>query len=163
MITLEIVRFCAVECEMQQSGEVSVYNMISAWDWAQTWPQRVKLSNGKNILSPPTLKDIMHIGAIIEPKWNSNGFRQVDVRVGWDIKMPWNEVHTAMNDLMTGLDADIYTPAQFFYRYEEIHPWRDGNGRSGQLLFNWLNGTLDDPVWAPDYWQDSRRRPGYGA
>lgn len=161
MITLEIVRFAAIECEMQQSGELSVYNMISAWDWAMGQSQKMKLGNGKTI--PPTLKDILHIGAIIEPKWNSNGFRQVDVRVGWDIKMPWNEVPQAMNDLMTGLDADIYTPAQFCHEFlDPIHPFRDGNGRSSALIFNWLSGTLDDPQWHTDWWLDSRRKPGYG-
>lgn len=154
MITLEIVRFCAIECELQMSGELSVYHMLNAWDYAQ-------YTSNLKTKELPDIKDVEHIGMLVEPKWNKPGFRQVDVRVGWDVKMQWDRVPEAMHNLMSSVE--IFTPAQFFREYEEIHPWRDGNGRSGVILFNWLNGTLDNPIWAPDYWNDSRRKPGYGA
>lgn len=158
MITLEIVRFCAIECELQVSGEVSVYHMVNAYDYAQK--NSVALDDwNRNKL--PSMQDIMIIGALVEPKWNKAGFRTVDVRVGWDVKMPWPEVPQAMSDLVDAME--IYAPEQFFRAYEEVHPWRDGNGRSGAILYNWLNQTLDEPVWPPDYWNDSRRKPGYGA
>lgn len=32
-----------------------------------------------------------------------------------------------------------------------IHPFYDGNGRTGKILHNWLLGTLDDPVLVYDY------------
>lgn len=153
MITLEIVRFCAIECEHQGSGELSVYNMVNAWDWAQTQAQQ----------GNPTLSDVEHLGMLVEPKWNKPGFRTVDVRVGWDVKIPWYDVPKAMNDLILGLEADMYAPEQFFWEYEQIHPWRDGNGRSGAILFSWLSDTLEHPKWPPNYWNDPRRKSGYGA
>lgn len=161
--TLEIVRFCAIECEMQQSGELSVYHMVNAWDYAQKRRNfQIKdeegFSSGSKI---PTEKDIKHIGALIEPKWNKPGYRTVDVRVGWDLKMDWSLVPEAMHELITSMD--IYKPEQWFYQYEQIHPWRDGNGRSGVLLYNWMNDTLEHPIWAPNYWNDPRRKKDYGA
>ena len=46
---------------------------------------------------------------------------------------------------------DISTVDEWYLAYEWIHPFRDGNGRSGKILHNWLGGTLDDPVLVPDY------------
>ncbi len=156
MITLEIVRFCAIECEHQGSGELSVYNMVNAWDFAQDRLERGMLK--------PTEEDMLHIGALVEPKWNKAGWRQVDVRVGWDVKMDWTKVPEFMHDLFVGLEAGIYTNEQFIHEsLGTAHGFRDGNGRANQLIWNWLQGTLDHPTWHRDWWNDSRRKPNYGA
>lgn len=159
LISRDIVRFCAIECKLQMSGELSVHWMVDAWIYAQHVAD--PFLTGKTVVLP-TLDDVVNVGRLIEPNVNVGpGFRRVDVRVGQDVKLPWQQVPTAMVNLMENLDS--FTPNEFFKEYEDIHPWRDGNGRSGVLLFNWLNGTLDAPEWAENFWNDPRRTVGYGA
>ena len=50
--------------------------------------------------------------------------------------------------LLSGFVAEA-TPAvalEAYWRFEEIHPLADGNGRLGMVLFNMLNNTLHDPT-----------------
>lgn len=148
--TLKIIRFCAIECSLQQSGEVSVSWMLDAWCYAQN-----------SIWAQPTIDDVINLGSIVEPVKNADGFRTVGVRVGYDVKMDWAEVPRQMSLLMENQGS--LTPDEFFYQYEVIHGFRDGNGRTGAILFNWLSGTLNDPNWPPNFWGDPRRTPGHGA
>lgn len=45
----------------------------------------------------------------------------------------------------------VETPDDWYLAYEWIHPFGDGNGRSGKILHNWLLGTLDDPALVRDW------------
>lgn len=160
MIDTDIVRFCAIECRLQQSGEYSVSWMVDAWIYAMNI-QKVLMANGDLINVAPTIQDVLNLGQLVEPHDNIYGFRTVNVQVGYDVKMDWQLVPGAMERLMNTI-GDC-TPSEFFKEYEEIHPFRDGNGRTGVILFNWLNHTLDHPVWAPNFWDDPRRTVGHGA
>lgn len=44
---------------------------------------------------------------------------------------------------------DDLTVDEFYWEFEEIHPWKDGNGRVGSILWNYKNGTLTNPVHPP--------------
>jgi hypothetical protein len=166
---MEIARFCAVECELQQSGERSVFHMLEAYEYAQ------EHRNGL-----PDQEDIRVLGYLVEPKYNSTEhYRTCGVRVGSDVKAPYEEIPTLMTQLLSdikeatcadqravtlGLAAVNYGgPSAWFKRYEDIHPWEDGNGRSGTILFNWWRRTLHAPEWPPNFWRDPRRKKDWGA
>ena len=45
----------------------------------------------------------------------------------------------------------VETADDWYLAFEAIHPFGDGNGRSGKVLHNWLLGTLNEPVLVADY------------
>lgn len=45
----------------------------------------------------------------------------------------------------------VDTADDWYLAYEAIHPFGDGNGRTGKILHNWFLHTLDEPVLVADY------------
>jgi hypothetical protein len=187
---LDIIEYCARECERQGSGEVSVYYMCNAWQWAQekweycpTCAYAYKDENAEfphnRIQQPINLEFIEYLGQLVEPTKNKNGFRRIpigvdDPNLGWIEKASWERVP----DLLTSLLEAYYSGGlivvdqvvgdwehrsrghklsktaedQFYYEYENIHPFRDGNGRTGKIIYNYLCGTLNNPIMPPNFW-----------
>jgi len=166
MENLNIVKFCAEECERQRSGEMSVYDMINAWSHAQHRYLFKMIDKGAL-----TVDAIEQIGKIVEPIDNRNGFRKVPIGVSngfdWIEKAKWERVPELLTLLIESYYKGIlYSPEysnplsinaedEFYFEYENIHPFVDGNGRSGKILYNYLNGTLDNPIMPPNFWGSS--------
>lgn len=155
IVDREIVNYCAIECRLQMSGELSVAWMIDGMLYAQ---ERIGQKDRY-----PTVSDVLALGKLCEPNENALGFRTCGVQIGHDIKLDWENVPHQVVTLMEAVREDRVTPNEFFFEYETIHPFRDGNGRTGQILFNWLNGTLYKPIWSNNCFNDPRRTIGYGA
>jgi hypothetical protein len=145
-------------------GGCRVAWMVQAWSYARAHRSR-----------NPDAQDIITLGEVVEPEDNRDGFRDVNVFVGNRKGAPVGLVHVFVDMLVRQLPVapvqmqvgfgpnrashdtfphDVHrvrTADDWYLAYEFVHPFRDGNGRSGKILHNWLLGTLDEPVLVRDY------------
>ncbi len=134
------IAYCAEEVRRQRDTPWHVFKMIQAFRYAQNmiW------SSSKTI----SMVNVLVIGAYIDEA-NVNGFRKHGVRVGGRDGADWQEIPRLIEQLLEAQGR--LTPEEFYLEFEQIHPFADGNGRTGKILYNWLKGTLSDPVWPPDF------------
>lgn len=110
----------------------------------------------------PGLDDLLKIAYYVEPGENRNGYRRGVITVGgrakgWlnipeKVKRLWSVIENV--EPITGrthLGEGTMTADDFYVEFEEIHPFRDGNGRTGKIIHNWILGTLLDPILVRDY------------
>lgn len=95
----------------------------------------------------PTVDDAIILGRLIEPKMNAMGTRSCHVMVGGHVPPNPRKVPALLVGLFESMDK--YTPLEFYKEFELIHPFADGNGRTGKIIMNWIAGTLLDPIFPP--------------
>ena len=98
-------------------------------------------------------------------------YRSISVRVGQYSPPPADEVSGLMAELLRWWNTDskkhspVISSAILHYRFEAIHPFADGNGRTGRALALWelyRRGFDTHHIFSVDeyYWED---RPAYYA
>lgn len=162
---MDILDFCTEECRRQGSGKESIPWMISAWELAQ----KRYFQWGIDGLIPDFIEAV---GNLVEPVKNAKGFRKVPIFVGPDEKLRYPFIPDALEALLGAWRDGTYQqfalekmerrgwedrePADLLYlEFEDIHPFVDGNGRTGKILLNYVLGILDNPRWPYNWWGTS--------
>ena len=117
--------------------QVRVAWMHDAWDFMACIPK----------WTPLTIATIRRIGFYVEREKNANGFRSCGVRVGPHSCPGPDEVLPRLNKILSHMDE--MSPLEFYREFELVHPFLDGNGRTGKVLLNWLNRSFDSPSFPP--------------
>ena len=125
--------------------------------------------------SPLTHEDILKLHKIIAGAVMDQGtagrYRTIAVRVGKFVPPPAGDVSGLMRELLEWWNmaapklSPVLTSAIVHYRFESIHPFADGNGRTGRALALWelyRRGFDTHHIFSVDewFWAD---RPRYYA
>ncbi len=131
-----LIAYCAEEVRRQQDTPWHVWRMLDAWEFAE-----------KHRHAPLDHIIVRTVARLVDEE-NERGYRDGPVWIGGNEKTHWGirADMTALIEVQTTMK-----PADWYLAFETIHPFFDGNGRTGKVLYNWLRGSLDDPVWPPDF------------
>jgi Fic family protein len=119
-----------------------------------------------------THENILRLHAIISGGVMDQGqagkYRTIAVRVGRFVPPPADQVSGLMREYLewwnakAGNHSPIVSSAILHYRFEEIHPFADGNGRTGRAIALWelyRRGFDSHHIFSVDefYWNDRSR------
>jgi hypothetical protein len=148
VIKRSVIKWAAYEVERQHDHPKHVLFMLDAWRYALRESRRDYEYEGSQRW--PSLLNILTLGYIVKPDINVQGVRKYNVSVGFSQKLDWQQVPRSLENLATPNAYKALEAKDWYREFEEIHPFGDGNGRVGSILYNWLKDTLDDPKYPPD-------------
>lgn len=122
------------------AGAARVIWMATSWDYAMVTRQ---------FRAFPTVRDVYLMGKLVEPGANFDGLRKIRVTVNGERLPEPEQIPRLLEKLWEA--RILYTPDEFYVEFERVHPFVDGNGRTGKILHNWILGKLEDPVLVADY------------
>lgn len=128
-------------------GAATAHGFIRAWRDAE----REHRHDGKRIT--PGL--IIRTAKTIEPLANRAGVRRAAIRIGTDLRnQTLSNLHRGL-DILCGPRADaaagnLVEALIWYWSFERVHPFMDGNGRTGKILLNLLLDRMAEPVFPPE-------------
>jgi cell filamentation protein, protein adenylyltransferase len=167
-LTLEQVRLVEANPELvpvETRARREVLNYFAALRYVEKHATKKRLFH----------QDVLRLHAIIAGEVMDQGeagrYRMMRVRVGPYLPPPPEDVSGLMFELLEWWNkktmelSPILSSAILHYRFEAIHPFADGNGRTGRLLALWelyRRGFDSHHIFSVDeyYWED---RPRYYA
>lgn len=158
-IIAPVVAYCAQEV-MRQGHDTGQLDGIERVGWMlEAWTYALMRNGFKAV--KPTVDDVIRLGQRIEPHKNAYGLRKCEVTVGARACPRWTKVPALMVDWGEWVRLDVNVePFDAYRRLLEIHPFEDGNGRTGKVILNWLSGDLLHPKFPPaDFWGTPIRNP----
>ena len=139
-LSLKIIRYCAEEVDRQRDEPAAV------WWLCHAWAEAMRLRARESTLTSATVESL---GRLVSPGVNSTGFRQGGVR--GLVCPPPSAIRPAIDALLSADSLATQPPAEAYREFELIHPFNDGNGRIGKIVYNWLKNTLAEPVMPPNF------------
>lgn len=144
MVSVDIEKIavlCVRECVRQDVGLDRVASLLDAYSRAVAQSRQGK--------SYPSLAGLLALAADIEPDCRGRLRRTpVTFAHGGSANAP-ETIPAAMATLWEHIGR--VAPEDFAYRFLQVHPLSDGNGRTAFLLFNWISGSLEDPSPLPEF------------
>lgn len=140
-----IYDWCYAECERQHATTPEdISNMMRAYGFATGIAEMDR---------PIQMWEIIGLGMLVDPIANPGGrFRSgpaVFLNGGGSVTA--HLIEETLQELLEYHTDVPFLPGDFYKELMYIHPFKDGNGRVGALVYNILNGTLDNPVTPPEY------------
>lgn len=111
----------------------------------------VYIGNGKGAppqLVPRLVTELAGLAPAAAPRTGREGVHPAQYRALWQYAV------LSPDDILASFvefASYVKTADDWYLAYEAIHPFGDGNGRTGKILHNWLLGTLAEPVLVADY------------
>lgn len=135
-----ITDFCIKECERQNDLTTeAVAGMVEAWYTAS-----------HSHFEPFTIGGILILGKLLKPQ-NKNFRNTPVVFQNGNSGVDYREIDRLLNNLFENRYDITYD--EFYIEFEKIHPFEDGNGRLGAILWNLLQYN-HEPVCPPDFFNE---------
>ncbi len=85
------------------------------------------------------IEDLVRFAGVVQPDAKLRNRRGLNVYVGNHIPVPGGkEVETQLSAILYGVNSGETDPYTAHCDYEHLHPFTDGNGRSGRVLWLWM-------------------------
>lgn len=138
----KVIDYFPAEIYIRQSNEIEgIYNeradadSLEAWDYlitGKSWQNGHLIFDLSLDLLKKVQAKITEHQLDLQEKYKGN-LRDCNVMVGGQLCPSPEKAEELLNELL--LNYRDFDPIEAHIKYEKIHPWADGNGRSGRMFY----------------------------